>query len=178
MSYIDLILGVCLLISSISGIRKGFIHQLTSFAALIIGLLAAVCFSKYVAAVIGKVLDLGPTNNVVAFALTFLIVLIAIRMLGKWVGKLTAVLMFGFLDKILGGCFSVLKWSLILSLSLIVFHALNSRVTLVQPAVLSRSKLYYPIKNIIPNVFPSAQNWYEAYIKPAVKGVKQKLGDA
>ncbi|MEH0007731.1 MAG: CvpA family protein [Flavobacteriales bacterium] len=178
MSYIDLILGVCLLISLISGIRKGFVHQLTSFAALIIGLLAAVCFSKYAAAVIGRALDLGPAKNVVAFALTFLIALIAIRILGKWIGKLTAALMLGFLDKILGGCFSVLKWSLILSLSLIVFHALNSRITLIQPAVLSRSKLYYPIKNIIPNVFPSAETWYESYIKPAVKGVEQKLGDA
>ncbi len=178
MSYIDIILGGCLLISLISGIKKGFIHQLTGFAALVVGLLAAVCFSKYTAELISGVIDLGAAENILAFVLTFLIVLIAIRVLGKWIRKLTAALMLGLLDRILGGLFSVLKWSLILSLSLIVFHAFNSRITLVQRAVLSRSKLYYPIKSIIPSLFPSARAWYEMHIKPAASGLRQKVENA
>ena len=170
MNYIDLILLAVLLISLLSGIVKGFIHQLTSLVALTAALVASIGFSQYVARFTARLVDLGAGRNIVAFVLTFLGVLIAIRIFGNGLKKLAQVLMFGTLDKALGGLFSLLKWSFLLSLSLLLFNALNEHVTIVQPKVLAQSKLYRPIKDIVPRVFPESCAWYGAYIKPLTEG--------
>lgn len=170
MNYIDLILLAVLLLALISGIAKGFIHQLTSFAALVAGLLAAIWFSHYVAGFIGRFVDLGAGKHIVAFVLTFVVVLLVIRICGNWIKRLAEVLMLGFLDKLLGGLFSLLKWSFILSLLLLLFTSFNNQLTLIQPRVLSQSKLYGPIQNIVPRAFPNFYAWYGRYIKPATKG--------
>ena len=48
MNYLDIIIAILLIIAIVSGYRKGFIHQLASLAALILGIFLAVKFSKLI----------------------------------------------------------------------------------------------------------------------------------
>jgi membrane protein required for colicin V production len=45
MNYIDIIIGIVLIVSAISGFRKGLIVEVASLAALILGIWGAIHFS-------------------------------------------------------------------------------------------------------------------------------------
>jgi membrane protein required for colicin V production len=62
--------------------------------------------------------------------------------------------MLGWLNKLLGAVFSLLKCSLIIGLLIMVFNSINNTFNLVAEEELAKSVLYPPLKDIAYTVFP------------------------
>ena len=62
--------------------------------------------------------------------------------------------MLGWLNKLLGVVFALLKTGLIVGLVIMAFSSLNDTFSLVKPETLSQSVLYSPLKNTANEVFP------------------------
>ena len=73
MNYIDLVLGIILIIAAIQGFRKGFIVELASLAALVLGIWGAIKFSDWTAAFITRNTGFHSEHmSTIAFVLTFI----------------------------------------------------------------------------------------------------------
>jgi len=84
MNYIDLVLVIILIIAAFQGFQKGFIVELASLAALILGIWGAIKFSDWTAGFITKTTGFHSDNmNTIAFVLTFIAIVILIHILGK-----------------------------------------------------------------------------------------------
>ena len=90
-----------------------------------------------------------------AFAITFVIIVLAISLAGKALTKLADFAALGILNKLLGGVFGALKIGLILSVLLIVFNKLNNTLPFMEKEDLEESLLYEPVKSLAPLVFPN-----------------------
>ena len=90
-----------------------------------------------------------------AFAVTFLGVVLAIVFIGKILTKLADITALGLINKILGAVFGSLKWALILSVLLLFFDKFNKTIPFVEKEMLDESVMFYPIKSIIPTLIPS-----------------------
>lgn len=156
MNVLDIVLGALILFGLVRGLMKGLFVEVASIVALILGVYGAIHFSNFVAEFLESRVEWDEQYiNITAFAVTFIIIVIAIAMAGKALTKLADFAALGILNKLLGGVFGALKIGLILSIILIVFNRLNSALPLVEEHEIKSSILYNPVKSIAPFIFPS-----------------------
>jgi membrane protein required for colicin V production len=163
MNYIDIILGLILLFAAISGFRKGFISELASLAALILGIWGAIEFSYITTDLIEK--HFNPGNdylNIISFVVTFIVIVILVHLVGSSVNKLIELAMLGFLNKAAGFVFGIIRSALILSIILLVFDRIDQDVEIISQKTKTESRLYEPIRNLAPSIFPFIKKWDEA----------------
>ena len=110
MQTIDIIIIVLLAISAIHGYSKGFISELASLGALILGVYAAFYFSDVTADFLVTMFDLRSKYlNLIAFVLTLVLVMAIIVSLGKVVDKVVDALFLGFFNRLAGAILGIVK---------------------------------------------------------------------
>ena len=155
MNIIDIIIAVILILGLVNGFRRGLFIEITSLLGLVLGVYGAIHFSYYLANILESRVNWDASLiQIVAFAGTFLVILIGLVMLGKLLTKIAETIMLGFFNKLLGALFGILKVGLILSVVLIIFSQFNKTLKFMDRSKVERSSLYEPVKNFAPAIFP------------------------
>lgn len=156
MSVLDIVLAALILFGFVRGLMKGFFVEIASIVALVAGVYGAIHFSNFAATfLIDKTEWDEKTINIIAFAITFVIIVLVIALAGKALTKLANFAALGIVNKILGGLFGGLKIALILSVILIVFDSMNRAIPLTDEETIEESVLYNPVKSLVPMIFPA-----------------------
>lgn len=160
MNYIDIILGVLLIIAAIRGFVKGFVVELASLLALILGVWGAIHLSHFTAEVLVNNLNFESEHtSIVAFVITFIIILVVVHVLGKVVTKLVEALALGFINQLAGLLFGVFKSAVILSIFLLFFDRINQNGDLISQETIEKSQVYEPLKSVVPTLLPFLNFW-------------------
>ena len=155
MNILDIILLICFIPALVQGIRKGFIAQAISIISIIVGIWASARFADVVAAWVAQYITASEqVMKVVAFALILIVVFFLLGLLGKALEGIFNFVLLGWLNKLLGVVFALLKTALIVGLVIMAFSSLNDTFHLVKEEVLNESVLYPPLKKIAFDVFP------------------------
>lgn len=155
MSIVDIILLICFIPAVISGIRKGFINQVISIVSLIAGVWVSYEFSEPVGAWLSQYIE--TTENVlklISFIVIMIAVFVGLTLAGKLLEELINFVMLGWVNKLLGVTFALLKTGLIVGLFIMAFCSLNNNLHLVSEELLQDSVLFTPLKNAAFTVFP------------------------
>lgn len=156
MNTLDIILLIFLLYGFIRGLFKGLFVEVASLFALILGIYGAIHFSDFTANYLHESLSWNPKYMTIAsFILTFIIIVIAITLLGKFFTKMADFASLGIINKLFGGIFGLLKMALFLSVVLFYFQKINTKAALVAEKSLQESMLYSPVKEIAGIIFPN-----------------------
>ena len=162
---LDVIIIAVVVAAAVMGFRKGFIGQLGSVAAIIIGVVACRLFGPQVTDMIMPA-DQGPEVNsmskyaysILAYAGVYIVAYYAVILVARLLRTVTHTLLLGPLDRMAGA----VKWLLALSV------ALNLYVIIVSGSDLgSRSRLGKETVQFIMEIAPAAwgaftQNFQEA----------------
>ena len=160
MEFIDIIIGGFLLYGFLRGIWNGLFVELASFLSLLVGIWAALKFSNTLNLILQSFVSWSPkTIMVVSFALTFILVFIAITMLAKVFTTLFSFAGLGIFNKILGGVFGIFKMVLIVGVSLGIFEKVNFANHFAEKETLEKSLFYFPVLNTATSIYPSLQEW-------------------
>jgi membrane protein required for colicin V production len=163
MAVIDIILGALILFGLVRGFLKGLFVEVASLAALIAGVYGAIHFSNFAAAFLTEKVSWDEKYiNIVAFAITFILIVLAIALAGKALTKLANFAALGIINKIAGAIFGGLKIGVILSVVLMVFDGLNNTIPFASAEDLEDSILYQPVKSLAPTIFPKILTQNEA----------------
>lgn len=156
MNYIDIILGILLLWGLIKGFSKGLFSSLASLIALVVGIYIAVHFSHIAGEYLQEYVNWEEgVMKLVAFAITFIVVVILVSLAGKILTKIADYAALGVLNKLLGGAFGVLKMAFIASVIIIFIDALNNNITILKKETLNSSLLYNPVRKLAPMILPN-----------------------
>lgn len=156
MSVLDIVLTVLILFGLVRGLMKGFFVEIASLVALVAGVYGAIHFSNYAATLIDENSQWDEkTVNIVAFAVTFLVIVLVIALAGKALTKLADFAALGIVNKLLGALFGALKIAVILSVVLNVFDSMNRAIPLTDQNSIDDSILYSPVKSLVPIIFPA-----------------------
>lgn len=162
MSFIDIVLGGLLCYSFYKGIRNGLFVELASLLSLILGIYIAIKFSDVIKAILSGWVHWNPyTIQVIAFILTFIIVVIGIYWLGKFLTNIADFAFLGWINSLGGGFFRVLKTVLIISVFLTIFEKMNYHNYLAKKETLDKSIFFNPIQKVAGFIFPSIEKWYD-----------------
>lgn len=160
MNYIDIILGILLILAGISGFRKGLIAEVASLAALILGIWGAIKFSYVTTEFLIENFNIQTEYlNLISFAVTFVVIVILVHIIGATVNKIAETVMLGFVNKLAGLVFGVLKSALILSIILVVFDKIDDDVHILPEKTKANSRMYEPVRSFAPSIFPFIEKW-------------------
>lgn len=155
MNYFDIIFIIILAWSTYRGYMKGFIFQAASLAALLLGIYGAIKFSHFTAQALRVRLDITSEYlPLIAFAITFILIVILIHFAGKLIEKIIKAIALGYVNKILGILFSLAKAAFIISVILTGINSINANTEIIPDKQIEKSLLYKPLSKIAPAVFP------------------------
>lgn len=122
----DIALTVLLLIGAIGGYREGFLMELFSLAALVLGILGAFKLMGYAIVLLADQFDIDETIlPYVAFAVVFIAILIAVRLLGRLIKISIDKTFLGRIDQVAGAAIGTVKAVFIISVALWIMNALD-----------------------------------------------------
>jgi membrane protein required for colicin V production len=137
------------------GFINGLIKEVASLAALILGIWGAIKFSAFTA---GKLYDYFDMTNryvgIIAFIVTFIAIVILIHFIGLLADKLVNAVSLGFVNRLLGIIFGLLKSVLIMSVVFVILSAIDVRRPILPRDKIEESIFFNPISDIAPAIFP------------------------
>ncbi len=155
MNWIDLIIIVLLILAVVNGFINGFVKEVASLAALVLGIWGAIKFSSFTADKLYEWFDMsGQYVGIIAFLVTFGVIVVAIHFIGIIADKIIDAIALGFLNRILGMVFGLIKSVLIMSVIFCVLNAIDVRRPFLPKEKIAESKFYNPISDIAPAIFP------------------------
>ena len=168
MNIADIFFGVPLLWAAYKGFKKGFIIEIASLIALLLGIYAATHYAGITGDLLRNKLNFtSEYTNVFAFIITFFAVVLIVFFIAKMIEKFAGILALGFLNKLGGLLFSVLRTSFILSVLIFILQALTIEKTVISQKTIDNSLLYRPVSKMAPLIFPRIKQLkIEEYIPP------------
>lgn len=155
MNILDILILLCFIPAVYKGITKGFVKQIIALFSLILGVWLSFKFTNALCLLLSDYLHVGDSVlTIIAFALILIGVIFVMNIIGKLISVTIKFVMLGWLDKILGILFSVLKVGIIVGLIIILFDNFNNTLKLVNTSYLNSSILYNPLRELIYKVFP------------------------
>jgi len=158
MNIFDIILLIPLIWFAYKGFVNGLAIELASLLALILGIFISYRFSVFVGDKIG--LD-GKYAGILAFIITFIAVVVLVHLLGKVVDKAFSLVSLGFINKLAGIVFGILKIALILSIILYFINTLDSKRLIISEKTRNESKLLQPVEKLAPFFFSGLKNEFK-----------------
>lgn len=160
MNYIDIVLAILLVLAAISGFRNGLISEVVSLAALVLGIWGAIKFSYVTADFLTENMNFKSDHlEIISFIVTFIVIVILVHIVGNVVNKMVETMMMGFINKLAGLIFGVLKAALILSIILLVLDFIDNDVKIIPEKAKTESRMYGPIRDFAPSLLPFINFW-------------------
>lgn len=164
MAILDIILLICFIPAIVMGISKGFVKQLIEVAAILIGAWAAFRFSTALSIWMGQYLTFGEKIlHIICFIIIFIVIALLLNLLGELLTKVIKIIALGWINRLLGLLFGILKVALALGLVIMVFEGINTTFHIVKDGALNDAVVYQGMKHFAENVFP--------YLKSFVTGI-------
>lgn len=154
MNILDIIIGIPLLWAIYRGYTKGFIIEISTLIALIVGIWGTIHFSEFTATFIRE--ELNFTSDYlkhISFVLTFLIIVIIINLLARTLEKIVEAVALGIVNRLLGALFCLVKTGLIVSVLVFFFSFLDQKNNIVSSETKDSSILYKATYNVSDTLF-------------------------
>ena len=158
---LDIIILAIIAIAAVSGIIKGFVRQIVSIAALILGTWCAFRFSGYLSVELKRWTGFDfstDTLHIIMFIIIFLIVLLLANLAGKAIREVVHFSLLGWLDRLLGFVFGALKVIVIMSIAVYFADNLNRSWKIVPQKTLESSRSYVSLQKFHKTIFPFMKN--------------------
>lgn len=155
MNVLDIIILIILAWGAFRGFTQGFILQVVTFIALIIGIWASIRFSDSMADLLTKSFDItGKYLPVLSFIMIFVLVVVIAHLIGMLLTRFFEMATLGWLNRLGGIAFGILKYAFIISVLLTVQYRIRDKMQIIPQKQVEGSLLYKPVSGIAPAVFP------------------------
>ena len=176
MNFIDILIVIPIIYACYKGFKHGFVIELFTLLALLVGIYVGIHFSDTVAEWMKT--SLGWNSEylpVIAFTVTFLAVGAMIYFGGKMVEKMIKVVQLSPLNKALGVLFAGLKMLYIISVILVLIESYDERGKFFPKETKEKSLLYEPVCKVSTTTVPALAN-STIFIQNALKPESDSTG--
>lgn len=145
----------------IRGLFRGFVHELVTVIGLILGYIISI---TYLSIVSGLILSYFPTLpesvvNIISFFIIFVGTNLLLRLAANLLSKTLKIAMLGWLNRLLGGVFGLLKSIIILSIVVFIVNLIPFSSTLLENIEIQSSILYPVLEIIGPRLYEEIQKY-------------------
>ncbi len=106
MNYLDIILIIPIIWFTYKSFTKGFVIEIATLVALLLGIYAAIHFSYYAGDFISGNFEIQEQYlSLTSFSVTFIVVILVVIVIGKILEKIISLVLLGVFNKIAGAIF-------------------------------------------------------------------------
>lgn len=155
-NYIDIVILLFLLYGAFRGFSKGLIIEVATLAGLVLGVFISVRYSVYTEGILRDFLNISSRYlSYIALGITFLLVMIAVYLLGKLLTGLINVISLGLVNKLLGTIMGMAKYFIVVCVILMIADALDDKFHFINEETKEKSLLFYPFLNFAQKIYNS-----------------------
>lgn len=181
MNYLDIIIGIILILFAIVGLRNGIIREAFSLAAFIGGIYGAIKLSDMVGKWLGNIINVSPEwMAVISFILVFIVLALLINWLGNMLANLIESVSLGFIDKLGGILFGIAKGFLLVGVLILLLDFFGIK-DVIDDETREGSKLYKNSEKVAAWIYDNKDGWInrldEEYEKIEKKFKKDDVDD-
>ena len=152
MNWVDIVVGVFMILFLVAGTRKGLIREVTGFVGLVVAFVVGIVGARVWAVMIADELRFHPSvATAVSFILIFVLVFLLFRAAGSVIFKFIRRSPLGLLDRLGGSVIGLLKGGLIISLVFLILGTFSLPQALSK--TLDSSALVPPLRAFAPTVY-------------------------
>ena len=174
MNYLDIIIGIILIIFALGGLKNGIIREAFSLAAFIGGIYGAIKLCDMVGQWLGKLINV---NDDLMSVISFIVVFIALALIINWLGNVIAGIIesvsLGFIDKLGGVVFGIAKGFLLVGIIILLLDFFGIKDVL-DKETCEKSKLYKNSEKVATWIYENKDGWIEK-INEQYKKVEEKV---
>jgi len=172
MNWLDWTLIALLGFAAVRGFFRGFVVEIASLVAVVLGIWVATRYNARVAAWVG----MDAEHEVISFIVTFIGVLVLVHLLAKVVTKAMDMAMLGMPNKVAGTLFGVIRSAFVLSVVLNILMARAEVSGIVPQETLEGSRLYRPLRAFAPFIVPALGD--TRWVQDAIDTLKDRTGES
>jgi len=155
MNYLDIIIIIPLVWGAYKGFRKGFIIEIASLFALILGIWGGINFSSYSADILSKTFHISSEIiPLLSFVVTFIGIVILVFFIAKMLERIVKMVALGIVNRIAGMVFGMMKFGIIISVILNLVNTIDAEVSFIENDMKSKSLLFQPLSDFSSTLFP------------------------
>lgn len=170
MNWLDWTIVAVAAYAAIKGFSRGFIVELASLGAMVAGVWVAARFADRVTGAIAP----GISNTAIAFLITFLIVVLAVHFLARFLTTLIDIAQLGLPNKLAGVLFGLVRALFMLSIALNLLAGYTDGAVPAREARES-STLHGPVAAFGPLLIPALGE--TKWVKNAADRVREEAGN-
>lgn len=166
MSWLDIIILLPLLLGLVRGIMRGLINELTAIAAIVVGMIGTKLWgAAFSAWLIQQFAWPEAVCSVVAYALLFLGITLALNLVARLITKLFKAVQLGWINRILGGLFGTAKWAVIVLVIVLCVHRLDDQFHFFEEELKQQSIVYNYTTPLSEQVWEKAKQEINSFTK-------------
>ena len=155
MEIIDLIILIPLIYGAWKGFKKGFIMELFTILALLVGLYAAFHFSdKITELIVGKTHEKPGYLPAISFLLLFLAVGAMVYFGGKALEQVLKIAQLSFLNKGIGALIGILKWGYLIGCIFVFIQSIDTNERFITKKNKESAVLYPAVTGLVSITIP------------------------
>lgn len=159
MEIIDFIILIPLFYGGWKGFKKGFVMELFTILALLVGLYAAFHFSdKITEMIVGKTHEKPGYLPAISFLLLFLAVGAMVYFGGKALEQILKIAQLSFLNKGIGAVIGILKWGYLVGCIFVFIQSLDANEKLITKKNKDHALLYPVVTGLVSHTIPGVTN--------------------
>lgn len=154
MNWFDLLVLILLAASFIKGYVSGFVMQIATLVGLVVGAVFAGKLSEFIAPYLIQLVGSPHIIGVLSYLVAFILIIVAIVVLGKILYSMVKALELSTLDRLTGGFFGTLKWMFLFSILLNLVVELDQNGNFIKQEVREGSYTFYYVQKLASIVIP------------------------
>lgn len=157
MNLLDFLILIPVVWGCIRGFSKGLIIELATLIGMVLGILAAYYFANDVSEILSEYFSFGTKMmKIISSALIFIAVMLLSWITGKIIEKVVDMIALGWLNKILGGLFGLVKGVLVSALIVMAIVYFDNNEKIITPRAKERSMFYQALSRVVPEYILSS----------------------
>lgn len=126
MNWLDITIGIIVIFGAIGGYREGFLMEVISLLAILLGILAGFKFMGMAMIFLDSRFDINQSIlPFIAFAAVFIIIVILVSLLGRLIKASISRSLLGQMDQAMGALVGIVKVLFMISVALWIFDSLE-----------------------------------------------------
>jgi membrane protein required for colicin V production len=160
LSWIDIVIAAIILSGAYSGYKEGFLMEVFSLLALVLGVIGGFMLLGNAMVMIGQNVEVHESIlPFVAFAVVFVIIVIVVSLLGKMIKASLTLSFLGNIDQAMGGVLGLVKSAFLLSVAIWITNYVAADWL---AGFGEESLLFRPIAGFAPAVTELLGHWFPA----------------
>lgn len=165
MNFIDILILIPLIIGGWRGFKRGFVIEVFTLLALLVGIYAGIHLSDAVAAWLNDVFNAKSQYlPIISFLITFLGVGALVYFAGIMLEKVINMVALKMVNKLMGMLLGVIKFLFFISVAIVILEAFDEKSTFIPEEKKKASLLYQPVKETSLTTIP-ALRYSDLFVK-------------